>query len=84
MIGHKHPGNIEDKSKIIVGVNKFETTEVNDTPVLKIDGSIQKMETEKLRTLKQSRENVAIEKCLADLSLPLQELTMSCLLYWLL
>ena len=65
---YEYQKNIEAGSKIIVGVNKFETTETNDTPVFRIDESIQKMQTEKLRSLKQRRDNVAVEKCLVDLS----------------
>ncbi len=49
--------HIEDETKIIVGVNKFQSTERNTTPVFKIDGSIQVMQTEKLQSLKQKRNN---------------------------
>ena len=54
--------------KIIVGVNKFETAETNDTPVFKIDESIQKMQTEKLKALKAKRNNTVVDKCLKTLS----------------
>jgi len=60
--------NIEDQSKIIVGVNKFETTETNDTPVFKIDGSIQKMQTEKLKALRAKRNNEVAKACLDKIS----------------
>ena len=65
---YQYQKNIEDGSKIIVGVNKFETAEVNDTPVFKIDESIQKMQTEKLKALKEKRNNTAADKCLKNLS----------------
>lgn len=41
--------NIENGSKIIVGVNKFETAEASHPPVLKIDESIQKTQIEKIK-----------------------------------
>ena len=65
---YQYQKNIEDGSKIIVGVNKFETAEINDTPVFKIDESIQKMQTEKLKALKAKRNNTAVDKCLKTLS----------------
>ncbi len=60
--------NIEDQSKIIVGVNKFESEEINNTPVFKIDGSIQIMQTEKLKALKNKRNNAAVAACLQKIS----------------
>ena len=64
---YQYQKDIEDESKIIVGVNKFETEETNDTPVFKIDGSIQKMQTEKLKVLKTKRNNVSVQTCLQKL-----------------
>jgi methylmalonyl-CoA mutase N-terminal domain/subunit len=60
--------HIEDETKIIVGVNKFQSAEVNNTPLLKIDGSIQKMQTEKLKALKAKRNNAAVQECLQKLT----------------
>ena len=65
---YQYQKNIEDQSKIIVGVNKFESEETNDTPVFKIDGSIQKMQTEKLKALKTKRDNAAVQACLQKLN----------------
>jgi len=65
---YEYQKNIENGSKIIVGVNKFETAETGNTPVFKIDESIQKMQTEKLKTLKAKRNNAAAAKCLESLS----------------
>ncbi len=55
---------IEDKSKIIVGVNKFESEEVSAPPVFKINDSIRKVQSEKLERLKAERDNDAAFKCL--------------------
>ena len=65
---YQYQKNIENGSKIIVGVNKFETAEANDTPVFKIDESIQKMQMEKLKALKAKRNNTSVDKCLKNLS----------------
>ncbi len=65
---YQYQKNIEDQSKIIVGVNKFESEETNDTPVFKIDGSIQKMQTEKLKALKTKRNHAAVQACLQKLN----------------
>ena len=47
--------NIENESKIIVGVNKFQTQTDEKIPGFKIDNSIQEMQTEKLKQLRGSR-----------------------------
>ncbi len=55
---------IEDKSKIIVGVNKFTAKENNDTPLLKIDDSIRQVQTDKLIKLRAERDNEKAMACL--------------------
>lgn len=56
--------HIEDGTKVIVGVNKFEINETNHPPLLKIDESIQKMQVEKLKALRAKRDNESVAKCL--------------------
>lgn len=48
--------DIESGDKIIVGVNKFTSKEMNDTPVFKIDDSIRQVQSEKLRILREKRD----------------------------
>lgn len=55
---------IEDKTKIIVGVNKFTAKENNDTPLLKIDDSIRQVQSEKLAKLRAERDNTKATACL--------------------
>ncbi len=55
---------IEDKSKVIVGVNKFTSAEVGQTKLLRVDDSIRKGQMEKLATLRASRDQAAAQKCL--------------------
>jgi len=58
---------IENQDKIIVGVNKFHIEEKQDTPVLKIDASIQQQQIEKLNSLKQRRDTNKVIACLNQL-----------------
>jgi methylmalonyl-CoA mutase N-terminal domain/subunit len=46
---------VESGKKIIVGVNAYQTSEKNETPVLKIDESIRQWQSEKLMALRQDR-----------------------------
>lgn len=48
---------IEDKSKIIIGVNQFESNLNETKPVFKIDDSIRKIQIDKLNQLKAERNN---------------------------
>lgn len=47
---------MEQGEKIIVGVNKFQTTEKNNIPLLRIDDSIRAAQCEKLKRLRQDRD----------------------------
>ena len=59
--------NIENNSKIIVGVNKFQTDKEEKIPGFKIDDSIQKMQSDKLDALKAKRNNTVVADCLVRL-----------------
>ncbi len=60
--------NIENNSKIIVGVNKFITNDNEKIPGFKIDDSIQKMQCDKLTTLKSKRDNEKVKNILSELN----------------
>lgn len=59
--------SIENNERIIVGVNKFQAEEHNSTPVFKIDESIQKLQSDKLKTLRAKRDNEKVNNCLASI-----------------
>lgn len=59
---------IEDNSKIIVGVNKFQVKENNSIPILKIDDSIRVIQTEKLNKLKSQRDPAKCDQILQQLN----------------
>ncbi len=58
---------VETNEKIIVGVNKFQSTETKKISLLKIDDNIRKLQIEKLKEFKVSRDNIKIENCLKKL-----------------
>ena len=64
---YQYQKQIESGERISVGVNKFESAEKGKTPVFKIDGSIQKIQSERLTALKLKRNNTAAVACLQQL-----------------
>jgi methylmalonyl-CoA mutase N-terminal domain/subunit len=56
--------NIESGEKIIVGVNKFQVTESNTIQGFKIDDSIRTIQSEKLKALRQKRNNQIVAEIL--------------------
>lgn len=64
---YKYTKDIEDNSKIIVGVNKFTSAETSAPPSFKIDDSIRTMQSEKLNTLRAKRNNAVCEANIAEI-----------------
>jgi methylmalonyl-CoA mutase N-terminal domain/subunit len=61
---YEYQRQIENKEKVIVGVNKFQVEEHNDTPLLKIDDSIRKVQADKLAALRAKRDAAKAQSCL--------------------
>ncbi|MFP5039962.1 methylmalonyl-CoA mutase [Parasediminibacterium sp. JCM 36343] len=59
---------VETGEQIVVGVNKFQALETNDTPVFRIDDSIRKIQTAKIEAIKNKRDNEKAMLCLANIS----------------
>jgi methylmalonyl-CoA mutase N-terminal domain/subunit len=55
---------IEAQEKIIVGVNKFKVGEENTISVFKVDDNIRSLQIEKLKKLKETRNNTQAQNCL--------------------
>jgi len=55
---------MEKQEKIIVGQNKFQTTETSKTDLLKIDDNIQLSQVEKLKRFKENRDAADVKNCL--------------------
>ena len=62
---YQYQKDIESKSKIIVGVNEYQTEETTKIPIFKIDASIQQAQIEKIKALKANRDNALASACLA-------------------
>jgi methylmalonyl-CoA mutase, N-terminal domain len=60
---------IENNSKIIVGVNKFTSNEVDKTPIFKIDDSIRTMQSDRLKILREKRDSEKAALCLANIKI---------------
>jgi len=59
--------NIESGEKVIVGVNKFISDIKNPIPLLKIDESIRQDQIDKLKKIKETRNQDNVERCLQDI-----------------
>ena len=59
---------MEEKEKIIVGVNQFSSTEKETIPILRIDDSIRKIQIQKLARLKEQRSPITVDNCLAKIA----------------
>lgn len=65
---YQYQKEIEEGSRISVGVNKFTQTEEGITEVFNIDDSIRRLQTEKILKLKEERDNIAVKQALNLLS----------------
>lgn len=61
---YKYQRSIESVEKIIVGVNKFQVNETGSIPGFKIDDSIRMIQAEKLKQLKNNRDNAKVDQLL--------------------
>ncbi len=58
---------VENNERIIVGVNKFKVEQEHKPDRLKIDLKVQQEQIEKLKKVKQQRDNLAVKKTLSRL-----------------
>ena len=61
---YKYQREVEEKKRIIVGVNEFVVEEELDVEILKVDPSIREKQIERLKKLKASRDNKKVEEAL--------------------
>ncbi|MBL7727152.1 MAG: methylmalonyl-CoA mutase [Dinghuibacter sp.] len=59
--------NIENGSKVIVGVNRFQSGEETKPPIFKINDEIRQVQMNNLQRLKSSRNNTAVQESLERL-----------------
>jgi methylmalonyl-CoA mutase N-terminal domain/subunit len=60
--------NIENKSKIIVGLNKYVTEDNTNVPLFKVDDAIRQVQIEKLKVLKNQRDEATVRACLDEVN----------------
>jgi len=65
---YEYQRNIENNSKIIVGVNKFIVEGEDKIPLMKIDDHIRTVQIEKLQKLKSNRNNAKVDHCLQEVN----------------
>jgi methylmalonyl-CoA mutase N-terminal domain/subunit len=65
---YEYQRQIETGEKIIVGVNKFQTTSEQPVPGFKIDDSIRQVQSEKLQALRNNRNNAKCDSLLQSLN----------------
>jgi methylmalonyl-CoA mutase N-terminal domain/subunit len=63
---YRYQREVEEKRRIVVGVNEFRTVE-EPVELLKLDPTIGQRQVEKLRKLRATRDNAAVEASLAKL-----------------
>ncbi len=64
---YKYQVDIEKEEKIIVGVNKFATEEGIPQNLLKIDDEIRNIQIRKLKTLRNTRDNLKVNELLDNI-----------------
>lgn len=65
---YEYQRQIENQTKIIVGVNKFQSDEHQETPVFKVDDAIRNIQIQKLQKLKNTRNVEVVQQCLSDIA----------------
>lgn len=64
---YQYQNNIQNGSKILVGVNKFEIDEAPILDTFTIDDSIRKVQIDKINKVKSERDNVKVNELLVQL-----------------
>ena len=64
---YKHQKEVENKDKIIVGVNEFRIEEEIPIKILRIDPAVEKKQVEKLKMVKKKRNNKKVKDIISAL-----------------
>ncbi len=63
---YNYQKQIDEKKRIIVGINEFVTEEEVPIPILKIDPELERKQVERLQKLRKERDNKRVEKALRE------------------
>ncbi len=58
---------LNERKRIVVGVNDFTSDDEEETPILRIDPSLERKQVERLAATKAARDGAAVESALAEL-----------------
>lgn len=70
---YDYQNQVERKEKVIVGVNEFKESKEEKIPILRIDDSIRKMQSEKLAQLRSERDQEKSDASLSELEIACKE-----------
>ena len=66
---YKYQRDIEEEKKVVVGVNKFQTTAAAGPKPFRIDDTIREIQIEKINTLKAKRDHMKAMACLSAIEM---------------
>lgn len=64
---YKYQREIEQEERVVIGLNKFQVEEEKPTNLLRVDPSVRVDQIERLKALKSSRDETAVQKSLENL-----------------
>jgi methylmalonyl-CoA mutase N-terminal domain/subunit len=64
---YQYQREIEAGTRVVVGLNKFQVKEERPSDLLKVDPAVGERQVARLKELKSTRDNAAVEKALAEL-----------------
>lgn len=64
---YNHQMEVESQERIVVGVNKFQVEEEGHKDLLRVDPEVERLQREKLESLKEERDNQLVEEKLMKL-----------------
>jgi methylmalonyl-CoA mutase N-terminal domain/subunit len=76
---YRYQRQMEEKKRIIVGVNAYAMNETSPIATLKIDEGARKRQVERLRKMRTTRDNAAVEHSLNELRRTLKSPNLNCI-----
>ena len=64
---YRYQQAVETGDRVVVGLNKFQVKEPPPTGLLRVDPAVRQLQIKKINQLKQSRDNLKVQACLAHL-----------------
>ncbi|GAB6887529.1 methylmalonyl-CoA mutase family protein [Desulfothermus okinawensis JCM 13304] len=64
---YEYQKQIETKDRIVVGVNEFQSKESVKVPILKIDKTVEQKQVDRVKKVREQRDNSKVEACLKRL-----------------